>query len=88
MYAGMAFVPITGIMMMYFNGNALPFIGFDIPGKSVVTDADSGLAKQSAGLHVQIGSLFEILVPLHIGAVGLSPRPPHYLRLLAVLLRE
>lgn len=70
MYAGMAFVPITGIMMMYFNGNALPFIGFDIPGKSVVTDADSGLAKQSAGLHVQIGSLFEILVPLHIGAVG------------------
>ena len=27
MYAGMAFVPISGIAMMWFSGNAVPAIG-------------------------------------------------------------
>merc|ERR1719424_1338624 len=57
--------------MMWLGGTPLPVIGsLAIPGNSKPTKEDEENAKWAASLHFQTGSWFEILIPLHIGAVG------------------
>jgi isopentenyl diphosphate isomerase/L-lactate dehydrogenase-like FMN-dependent dehydrogenase/cytochrome b561 len=71
MYFLLGAVPLTGAAMFWLSGNSLPFFGLSIPGKKNPTENDQANAKKLGGLHtVQLGPLFEILIPLHIGAVG------------------
>ena len=72
LYALMFAVPFTGAAMMWLNGKDLPVIGdVAIPGRKDPSESDKGWAKTTAKLHLStLGPLFEILVPLHIFAVG------------------
>lgn len=67
MYGFMVFMPVTGIAMGYFGGKGLPFFGYTIPG---IETPDASIAKPAFKAHTLAGKAFEILVPIHIGAVG------------------
>lgn len=65
LYAFMAFMPVTGILMGYFGGKGLPFFGMTIPGKAQpVPD----IAKTAFKTHKWAGQAFEYFLPIHIGA--------------------
>lgn len=67
LYAMMLFMPISGVIMGYFGGKGLPFFAYNIPGAE---QTNPDLAKAAFKSHKLVGQAFEILVPLHIGAVG------------------
>ena len=54
--------------MGYYGGKGLPFFGRTIPG---ATETKPEIAKKAFKAHKVIGQAFELLVPGHIGAVGL-----------------
>ena len=71
MYPLMLAMPITGIAMGYFGGSGVPLFGLRIPGKKDTKDEDKEIAKQAVDYHKLLGSVFELLVPLHVAAAGL-----------------
>jgi len=78
LYAFMAIMPATGIAMGYYGGKGLPFFWTTLPGV-VKTDENKkstgAIAKQSFGIHKQLGTYGKFLIPLHAGAaVGHSLR--------------
>ena len=70
MYPMMAAMPLTGIAMSYYGGGGIPFFGVTIPGKGDPKEADMAFAKSQSDWHTTLGNVFEVLVPLHIGAAG------------------
>lgn len=67
MYGLMIFMPVTGIAMGYYGGKGLPFFGLHING---IDKPDPSIAKPAFKAHKLAGQAFEVLVPIHIGAVG------------------
>jgi len=71
MYPLMLVIPATGVLMAYYGGGGIPMpFGLRLPGKDSPKEDDLQLAKDSVEWHKQLGSVLEILVPLHIGATG------------------
>ena len=70
MYPLMAGIPLLGVAMGYYGGGGLPFLGLRIPGKEKVTEADMATAKDASAWHKDLGSILEVLVPLHIAGAG------------------
>ena len=75
MYPLMAALPLTGIVMLYYGGKGLSLGPLHLPGADAKDDkereADQATAKQNASWHSDLGSVLEVLVPLHIAATGL-----------------
>jgi cytochrome b561 len=70
LYAALFAMPITGLSMLYLGGKEIPFFGlFEIEGKEVDA-SQASLSKSIRKVHKLMGTLFEVLVPVHIGAVG------------------
>lgn len=67
LYSFMIFMPVSGIAMGYFGGGGLPFFEYKIPGKKEPNKTIAGAAYK---YHKKAGTLFEILVGLHLCAVG------------------
>jgi len=68
-YAGMMFLPASGVAMGYYGGKGLPFYGwYTIPGAET---PNKYIAGTSFKYHKLVGQAFEYLIPLHIGAVAL-----------------
>eukprot|EP00854_Cymbomonas_tetramitiformis_P034420 gene34420-biopygen29274 len=63
LYAGMLFLPISGVAMGYFGGKGLPFFGNVIPGAS---EPDGKIAGTAFKYHKLVGSWFPYLIPIHI----------------------
>ena len=55
--------------LSYYGGKGLPFFWTHFPGAQG-DDKDPKVAKFAYKSHKLVGKAFEILVPLHIGAVG------------------
>lgn len=72
LYCCMVAMPATGVAMGYLSGKGLPLLGLTIPGSA---HPDRDAARTLKRLHKSVGQLYELLVPLHVGAAGL-----HYVR--------
>mmetsp|Transcript_23533 Transcript_23533/g.28275 ORF Transcript_23533/g.28275 Transcript_23533/m.28275 type:complete len:190 (+) Transcript_23533:195-764(+) len=70
LYGFMTIMPATGIAMGYYGGKGLPFFWTTLPGV-VKTDENKKMtgqiAKQSFGIHKQLGTYGKYLIPLHVG---------------------
>ena len=78
MYAFMTIMPASGIAMGYYGGKGLPFFVTTLPGvvKTEENKESTGaIAKQSFGIHKQLGTYGKYLVPLHVGGAFM-----HYFR--------
>jgi 1,2-dihydroxy-3-keto-5-methylthiopentene dioxygenase len=69
LYGFVILMPTTGLAMGYFGGNPLPFFGLTVPGTGQKVHPPT--AGKAFKLHKQAGQLFEYLVPIHLGAVGM-----------------
>ena len=56
--------------LRYFGGRGLPFYGVHIKGKADPSDTDKTIAKYAFKVHHYTGLVFEYMIPLHVGAVG------------------
>merc|ERR550514_231704 len=70
MYPMMLLIPLSGVVMGYFGGKGTNFFGLQLPGKAEPKDEDWQIAKDALGYHTSLGSIFEVMIPLHIGATG------------------
>eukprot|EP00339_Tiarina_fusa_P018841 CAMPEP_0117006668 /NCGR_PEP_ID=MMETSP0472-20121206/6814_1 /TAXON_ID=693140 ORGANISM="Tiarina fusus, Strain LIS" /NCGR_SAMPLE_ID=MMETSP0472 /ASSEMBLY_ACC=CAM_ASM_000603 /LENGTH=189 /DNA_ID=CAMNT_0004708199 /DNA_START=23 /DNA_END=592 /DNA_ORIENTATION=- len=70
LYGFMLVMPASGIAMGYYGGKGLPFFFTTIPGvvKTEENKKSTGnIAKQSFGIHKQLGTYGKFLVPMHVG---------------------
>jgi cytochrome b561 len=69
LYGFMTIMPASGIAMGYYGGKGLPFFFTTIPGV-VKTDENKKstgeIAKQSFGIHKQLGTYGKFVIPLHV----------------------
>jgi len=72
LYFFIAFMGASGVIMGYYGGKGLPFYWTQIPG---IASPQIHISKPAYEYHKFIGQFFEILVPIHISAVGY-----HYLK--------
>ena len=64
-------LPASGVAMSYLNGRGASYFGlFQIQGKKDATQADKDTAKQIWEKHKIAGQVLEVILPIHIGAVG------------------
>ena len=59
-------MPATGIAMGYFGGKGLPFFTTTLP---AAKETRGDIAKQAFQIHKTVGQAFELMVPIHVGAV-------------------
>ena len=70
LYGFMTIMPASGIAMGYYGGKGLPFFNTSFSG-AVPKDDDEkkrngAIAKQSFGMHKQLGTYGKYLIPLHV----------------------
>jgi cytochrome b561 len=73
LYGAIVVMPISGTVAGYLSGYGLPFFGMKFEGASKETrdkEFSQTLKKNAFKIHVQVGKILEILLPLHVGAVG------------------
>lgn len=64
LYGFMIIMPVTGVAMGVYGGKGLPF--FYTTFKPDI-EKNGAIAKQSFGIHKQVGTYGKFLVPLHVG---------------------
>eukprot|EP00793_Prasinoderma_coloniale_P006769 PRCOL_00001599-RA len=67
LYGMLTAMPATGVAMGYFGGKGLPFFATTLP---AAKEPNGAIAKQAFSIHRTVGQAFEIMVPLHVGAVA------------------
>ena len=68
LYGLLVAMPVTGVAMGVVGGRGIPFYGlFTIPGWA---DPNKQVAGAFFYVHKNLGTVLEVAVPLHIGAVG------------------
>ena len=72
MYGFVIGLPVTGVAMGMYGGKGVPFFATTItPFSGEIGKAKDGkLAGKAYKLHKQLGGIFEYMVPIHVGAVG------------------
>lgn len=67
----MQIMPVSGVTMGIFGGKGIPFFGLGtVPGLDPKETGLGWVAGRAFKLHKQAGQIFEYIVPIHIGAVG------------------
>lgn len=71
LYAGMVFMPVSGLAFGYFSCWGVPFFYWDVPGlpKEKYTPRMKAIEDFFYVNHHRVGQWMEFLVPVHIGAV-------------------
>jgi superoxide oxidase len=72
LYAGIVFMPISGLAFGYLSGWGVPFFGWNVPGcskEAAEKESYKNMTNWFYEKHHLVGQGLEILLPIHIGAV-------------------